>query len=609
MAIDFTKIINTDKLVDTDLALQDTVKESVIDGPIYIDEGAKYSNIEIETNILQSKLDILDRAAGYSSITPVSPPKLDINEEDRFNTIEHLQPEMGAFSRAYSAVDSVLPDLVAEMFDRDIDSGVKDALVGLSKDTGGTRLFDSPDSITPGTDDSHIGKHYENLFNIGKVLVRQIDYFEKRRHRLENELRARTVELRGKRRELLELKRGINLERSSLDKLNDVRIERQGDYAVSQKLLQEDWQRVENEFLKRQAILQKIRGLYYVKQRSVSLSSSLPDPLELRFTSKDDIVPGCSSLEEISIPDDLEVFMDAVVEVPINHWQSLAGLRYNIPSRHWLEKAYSQRKFRLQDKRKTSTPKSQSKAYPRMFAMVTQLHSVMYDLAQQPLVFDASFRKTQKRGSEVLSLEDAMTGPKRLRRAAVEQKERLEQCVACLLETLEEIAPSLRLQWAQLAEDNRIVVQDATRWPGLERAEEADFNAVRTLVELINWWFKQINSKASGHTRTAMTNMIRGILIHAALGDPSEIIKGNVTIPPKRFTIGEYIRLKLNREARTGTKLQLLDHQHRYVGLLSVIDHDEQGTVANIVKVGKKDLQIDERFSVVANRRLMRGKV
>ena len=62
----------------------------------------------------------------------------------------------------------------------------------------------------------------------------------------------------------------------------------------------------------------------------------------------------------------------------------------------------------------------------------------------------------------------------------------LELVQGCLLQHLRGVSGSLRLTWGQLAEDNRLAVTDVSRWPGLERAEQEDFNRVRTLSELVS---------------------------------------------------------------------------------------------------------------------------
>jgi len=189
-----------------------------------------------------------------------------------------------------------------------------------------------------------------------------------------------------------------------------------------------------------------------------------------------------------------------------------------------------------------------------------------------------------------------------LRKPAHELREQLEHCQFCLLEKLNLLPPSLRLQWGQLAEDDQIRVEDVSWWPGMDRAEADDFNAARTVSELIAWWFRQLDRDASAASRSAMRNMIRAVLIHASLGDPQEIIRGNVHVPPRLAAIGERLQVKLNRPPLPGTRLQLLDTEQRVVAVLAVEDHSPQSTQVTIVDMLQSGVKINTRFSVVANK-------
>ena len=585
-----------------DLGINTTAKTTatqttsiLLDTPIYIAEGSKLSNIEIEASLIEKNLAALDLYA--TAKEAVTEPLFDQTVE-QFTTIGHVEPELQEFSKAHGAVINVLPDVLDDIFDESESPTLKTELNKYLKDKTGAVIPINP------VEEDETSVRYEKLFNLGQILVKQISFFEKRRYSLEQQLRNKTNELARKRQELTSLRQQIIIERNHMESLNNIRIERLGDYVVAQKLAEEEWQRVEDEFIARENVLKQLQGLYFVKPRSVSISSPLPDPLELRYGSKDDIVPGCSTIENPSLPDELSVFIDAVLEIPVIHWKSLKPLSHLLPNRYHLEQIYTQRVQRLNTKRKSPAPTMQAPILTHLTTMMSQIQTVLHEMSQRQLVFQQSYRKYQEQGAEVLSLEDVLSSPSgTLRKRAELQRERLEQCVACLLDSLDSVPPSIRLQWAQLAEDNRIKIDDASLWPGLERAEKEDFNAIRTIVELVNWWFAQITDQADGNTRTAMNNLMRATLIVAALGDPNEILKGNVAIPPKRFQIGEYMRITLNRAAQPGTTLQLLDKQQRYVGLLRVTDHDAQGTVANIININNKDVTIDDGFTVVANKR------
>ena len=225
-------------------------------------------------------------------------------------------------------------------------------------------------------------------------------------------------------------------------------------------------------------------------------------------------------------------------------------------------------------------------------------------MAQAVMPFtEVSSKNRHYLAARVISLADLLGGTRGiLQKNAQTLHNRLEQAIACMLEKLNELAPSIRLQWAQLAEDDRLPVERAELWPGLERAEREDFNATRTLSELVAWWFRQLDNDASSTAKSAMRNMIRAALIHASLGDPAEIIHGTVQVPPRRLVLGEGLRIQLNRNAKIGTVLQLMDTEQRVIALLNVDDQDDKGTFAKITQVTQKDALVTTQFSVVASK-------
>ena len=448
---------------------------------------------------------------------------------------------------------------------------------------------------------------YEALFRAGKILTKQIAYFETRYNTIEADLQNRLRQRVRRENELEKLAALIAGARKKLDSLDKRRVETLGDYGVAQRLLEENWRRVFDAMEDRSRILTSaVRGLYYVRERQTPISKTLPDPLQLRHGTAEDIVPGCDADDEPLIPDDLEEFLDAVMEVPVADWRALRPLRSRLPGRRKISIIYRQKKERaLQRKALYKTPRLTRVLQQSLQVVRLQNESIFQQFASSKLsASSVSVKNFNDSAARVLSLQDALSGSSgRLRRVAQQLADRIEQCTSCLLERLQTLPPSLRLQWAQLAEDDRLPVEDVRRWPGLERAERADFNTSRTIAELVGWWFSQQHSRASAPARAAMRNMIRAVLIHASLGDPAEILEGKVEVPPRRFDVGEGLRLKLNRPAAIGTALQLLDSRQRIVGLLSVADHDRKGTLANVVRIERRAIKVDTRFTVVASKR------
>jgi len=390
-----------------------------------------------------------------------------------------------------------------------------------------------------------------------------------------------------------------------LEGLDRNRIEQLGDYGVAQRLLAEDWRNAWALNQERSRILTTgVLGLYYVRVRGTPVSAALADPLALRHGGSKDIVPGCDSEEEVDLPAVLDPFFAAVCEIPMDDWNALKGLHTKLPSFEQFDYVGRLRKARFQARpAKLQALSDTNTLQARLQTVHFQNQIVMRQWSAVSLpVFDVSSLKTQAAAAKVFSLEDLSVGSGPLRKLAQDLRDRLEHCQACLLENLNLLPPSVRLQWGQLAEDDQIRVEDVSWWPGMERAEADDFNAARTVSELIAWWFRQPASDASAASRSAMRNMIRAVLIHASLGDPQEIVRGTVHVPPRLTAVGERLHVKLNRTPAPGTKLQLLDTAQRVVAVLTVEDHSPQSTEVKIVDLVQSAVTINTRFSVVSNK-------
>jgi hypothetical protein len=446
-------------------------------------------------------------------------------------------------------------------------------------------------------------KRYEALFSVGKVLTQWIAITEARYNKVERKLQGKLREHTHKLAHIEKLSGLIRVARETLENLDRVFDEQVGDYGVAQRLLEEDWRQVYDANQARSRILTTaLQGLYYVRVRGTPVTQSLADPLSLRHQGAEDIVPGCPGDVDADIPAELDTFFAAVAEIPMTDWATLKPLTAQLPPVQHYEPLYRMRVARFQVRPVTTLPNTGGHTLQaRLSAVHQQSHSALRHWANQTLPrFDTSTVQAQQQAADLFSLQDLTQGARgQLRKTAQTLRERLEQCQACLLEKLALLPGSIRLQWGQLAEDDRIRVEDVSRWPGLERAEQDDFNTTRTLAELIAWWFKQLDSSSSATSRSAMRNMIRASLIFASLGDPQEIVRGAVFVPPKSARRGERFRVKLNRQIQPGTRLQLMDTRQQIAAELSVEDHTADSTQVRITQLIQPDVKINTRFMVV----------
>ncbi|AHE99895.1 hypothetical protein [Thioalkalivibrio paradoxus] len=536
---------------------------------------------------------------------PVAPPAFQA-ETPRVGVLSHIHPEFNEYKKAYDDMEALLANLDG-LFDRKETRAIKRRLQRIRDRVGLEHPTQMEENLPCGDSTAELVQHrYQQLFKAGQILTQQIAIIEARFDTLERDLNARLRDRQDLQQRLVKLAAMIVQERQELDVLDGRRLERLGDYAVTQRLLDEDWRRTYLRNQERTRLLTTgLSGLYYVRVNSAGVSLPLADPLTLRHGSARDIVPGCPADAEYELPDSLAAFFDTVREVPVADWAALAPVLPRLANAVRVEQAAELRQLRLA--RLGQPTPNQSTRLPLQQAMSNlnrQNLAVLGTLAsQEPPLRTASLSAFNRGNARVLSLQDLLTGSAgRPRYDANQLQTRLEQCIGCLVEHLERLAPSLRLEWSQLAEDDRLPLPGTGRWPGLDRAEQDDFNTVRTIVELIDWWFRQLVPDASGAGRSALRNMIRAAVIHSALGDPAGILHGEVQVPPRRLVVGEPMRLSLNKPPPPGTLLQLLDRSQQVVGLLSVADADQRGVVANLVQVDRPGIPVGSGFTVVASK-------
>jgi hypothetical protein len=556
-----------------------------------------------ELNINQSRMNLLANLPKKALTRPAFEAK-----EYRFGVLDHINPEVNEYSKAYHAMAELIITLDS-LFDKTDAAALKAKL----RKAGKLKTPQEVENLPPTTGDDETDQlnltqsRYAALFEAGQILTRQIAIVEARYNSIERKLQRKLRDHINKQAEIKKLSALIQAARETLEARDSLRIEQLGDYGVSQRLLDEDWLDVYKKNLGRTRILTTaVRGLYYVRVRQAPVSAPLADPLELRYGSSRDIVPGCDWSEDVDVAEELSSFFDAVTEIPMSDWSALKDLLPKLPPFTHYPYLEQMRRFRFQARPvKTPIPGNTSVLQSRLKTLHYQNRVVMQQWAKVSLpTYTASSIKTQTEATRILSLEDlSSSSAGHLRKDAQALREKLEQCQYCLLENLNQLPPSLRLQWGQLAEDDRIRVEDVSWWPALDRAERDDFNVTRTVAELIAWWFRQLDSDASANSRSAMRNMIRATLIHASLGDPQEIVRGSVYVPPRISKLGERLHVKLNRIPAPGAQLQLLDNQQQVIAMLAVEDHTPQGTQVKIVQLANASIQIKTGFQVLANKR------
>ncbi len=580
-----------------------------------------YSAFELGIN--KQRLDLLANLAKSAVSKPAYNAK-----QFRFGVLDHISPEINEYSKAYYGMQDLLATLM-DLFDPTDASALRAKLRTVLKDQELLSPQVLEGNITKRTQEILAGypedqrpsyehtrglvanqKRYQALFVAGKVLTQWIAICEARYNQVERKLQGKLREHTRKLARIEKLSGLIRVARETLENLDRRFDEQVGDYGVAQRLLEEDWRQVYERNRERSRILTDgVVGLYYVRVRQTPVSLTLADPLPLRHYSESDPVPGCDWDTDAELPAELDNFFSAVTEIPMDDWAGLYQLKPKLPPFHKFEYLEQLRRARFQARpQKIRLNSGGDTLQARLQTVHRQTQSLVQQWAGLTLPrFTDSSVQTQAKAARVLSLEDlAQSGQGSLRKQAQTLRERLEQCLACLLDQLALLPGSIRLQWGQLAEDDRIRVEQVSWWPGLEQAEQDDFNATRTLAELVQWWFGCLRDEADGPSRNAMRNMIRAALIFASLGDPQEIVRGKVLLPPGRVGLGERFRVKLNRAPQPGVKLQLLDLNQQVAAELTVEDHSPDSTQVSIVNLVQPAIKINTQLAVVGNLRKQR---
>jgi len=562
-----------------------------------------YSTLQFNLN--NNRLDKIAEAPKQALTKPSFETK-----EFRFGVLEHIRPELQEYKKALRGMRELITT-VSELFDTSDANSLRKSLEKMG-------VIKSIDELELNTSDKienekelASARMYEALFSVSQILTKQIAFVEGRYNRIEAQLEGRLRARIKKESQLEKLAAYIKKTTEALENIDKRRIEMLGDYGVAQRLVDDDWLNVHKKNQERSRILTTaVTGLYYVRERQTEVSMPLADSLALRFGSTEDPVPGCDWESDPELPEELDDFYETLLEVPMDDWVALKGYQNFIPPYKQLDAIQFVRNTRFQQKTTRQLNTTQLNSFigqpvkASLYKVRLQSQAIMVQLAnvELPLTI-ASSKARHRKVAKVLSLEDITSGAKgALRRQGQTLSLRLEQAIECLLKNLNELPPSLRLQWSQMAEDDRLVVDEVARWPGLERAEKTDFNITRTVAELVAWCWRQLEPNASSVARGAMRNVLRAVVIQSALGDPAEILEGEVQVPPRRLALGEPLRLRLNRRAIPGTVLQLMNPQQAVVALLNVSDDDEKGTIAEVTKVTQKGIQIDTQFKVIASK-------
>ncbi|RKZ70631.1 MAG: hypothetical protein DRQ44_00135 [Gammaproteobacteria bacterium] len=545
------------------------------------------------------------------------------SSNQNFGVLKHIplfDKELENSHQAVSDLQSDIDELLVEInsfINDDLPQHIKDKASAISVFSLVGRLslpvlstLESDIAALPEVD--RLGKgnalRYGHLFKANRSLVKEISGVDRIRNKLVKIQKVLQKYIAKQQIKLDEADSNIIAERKNLTQLDAVRREALEDYSAAQRLVIEHWQAVEEKFDQRNKILNEMLGLYYVKVRETAISVSLPNVHSLSYAEAGDLVPGCRSddrnQDQISLPDELDVFFDAVLDIPMIHWRPLSVLTHKLPGRYRLMSMLERRGPRLQSKQNQLSRNFTSRI--RGFSELRrQTLFVMHSFSERRYKSVHSLKNLQLEAANVLSLEDLLNNSAggRLRKPAQQLSNDLQLACSCLLEKLNDLPPSVRLTWGQLAEDDQLPIDYPEKWPDIDKAEDVSFNSLRTCLELVSWFNRQLSKRAEGDSHTALTNLIRACLMLAASDDPGDLLEGQLQVSPGVLRLGNVLRLSLNQEAVPGAMLQLLDAKKKVVALLRLDDQDNDGASATVINLleEKSDFN-NQQFMVIGHK-------
>lgn len=415
------------------------------------------------------------------------------------------------------------------------------------------------------------------LFSVGSNMrndIREMDSLHAMLMRLQENLGRTLV---AKRNVLTKLGLEIPERQRELANLDQARLKALGESKMVAALVEENWRKVEADYQKREKILTNHRGIYFARASETPVGKSTLLDVDLRYGKLEDLVPG-TAISHLELPDDIEPYIETIADMPIVNWKFFNPYWNQLPARWTVLKWLDNRRLRL------GYLVRQPRRVANKFNGLMQSHqAILQDYARFNIVGDNSLQAFYREAVNIISLEDLLTGtPHQLRGRAQHFRNQLDQATHLLLSSLQSVTPSLRLGWATAAELDQLDLRQPNSWPGMQQAKFNDLSEMRTLVELVNWWWRQLNDNASSAAVTALRNLLRAALMVAVGDDPKEMLHGYLQTIPVQFRAGELLRATLSRHAAIGTELQLVNERDQVVGKLHVEDADERGAVLRI---------------------------
>ena len=377
------------------------------------------------------------------------------------------------------------------------------------------------------------------------------------------QLRQSISDLRG---EILRLANQANAYLRSVD----VEVEEaRHDLAVAERLRAEERARVEATNLRRASVLANVEAIAWRRVRATAHRRPAP-VLELGSGLAEDPVVACRREHE-DVADEIEDYVELFRDAPVRWFPRLAAAVDRIQRLESARAAIEAMRLRaMLPLRFTPPPPAPPKflrgvqsALAAQRRLVEERRTVVaqMNLALLPTLSLAQAHVQIRQLATIGDLVDGRHRQPALTRMATEEMDGIEQVAGCLHEGFGEVAPAVRLAWAEdLSEFDRPAPLHALA--GLPGWAEVPLELRRTLQGFVDWLFNRID-RSNEEASDAINELVRVCLLMAAHAPVDRIIPARLVEPAP---------------ARVGGRLQLaLDISRIRKGMIALVrDRDDR---------------------------------
>ncbi len=353
------------------------------------------------------------------------------------------------------------------------------------------------------------------------------------------------------------------------------------DLSTAERLRNEDAAQVDATNLRRSQVLRdKVRGIAWRRRRCADIHDEVP-VISCSSGLVEEPIAACRRGHD-DIPDEIQEYVQLLREVPLSWFPRIAAMVARID--------------RLDPIRRTIERVRERAIVPRQFAPLAAISANKSFLGSVHQALAVGRTKVESRRTAVASINfthlpgltlgeaqtqlkaiatlgDLIAGTHRkpeIARAATEQLEAIAATGGCLQESFGEVAPIVRLAWAEtLSEFDRPAPLHSLA--ALPRWSEVPPDLRRTQQSLVDFLFAQIDSQ-NEDARDAINEFIRVCLLMAAHSPVDRIIPARL-VEPAPARIGGRLPLALDiRRVRKGMLALIRDDRDRIVSQAVVED-------------------------------------